>query len=155
MGQRPKLTADAVNVTTGRPDGFALEYLGDLYYIRAFDVAITSTLTSEVHKYMIAWLVLIYGILMAAGGVMGYVRKDSMASLIAGGISGIALLGAAVAMMKGAYSAGWWISLVVALLLLIRFGIAALKGGFKMMPGGFVIILSIIVIAALLANREQ
>jgi len=104
---------------------------------------------------MVAWLVLIYGILMAAGGVMGYVRKDSMASLIAGGISGIALVGAAVAMMKDAYSAGWWISLIVALLLLARFVVAALRGGFKMMPGGLVIILSIIVIAALLTHRAQ
>jgi uncharacterized membrane protein (UPF0136 family) len=103
---------------------------------------------------MIAWLVLIYGILMAALGVMGY-RAGSTISLIAGGISGIALVGAAVAMMKGSYSAGWWISLVVALLLLVRFGIAAMKGGFKMMPSGIVIISSIIVIAALLMRREQ
>ena len=104
---------------------------------------------------MIAWLVLIYGILMAVGGVMGYVRKDSMASLIAGGISGIALVGAAVAMMKGAYSAGLWVSLIVAALLLVRFGKGALSEDFKMMPGGMVIILSIIVIAALLTRRAQ
>jgi uncharacterized membrane protein (UPF0136 family) len=104
---------------------------------------------------MIAWLVLIYGIMMAVGGVYGYVKKDSMASLIAGGISGIALVGAAVAMMKGAYSAGWWISLIVAALLLVRFGKGALSEGFKMMPGGMVIILSIIVIVALLTHREQ
>ena len=104
---------------------------------------------------MIAWLVLIYGILMAAGGVMGYVRKDSMASLIAGGLAGIALVAAAVAMMKNAYSAGWWVSLLVALLLLGRFGSVALSKGFKMMPDGMVIILSIIVIAALLTHREQ
>jgi uncharacterized membrane protein (UPF0136 family) len=103
---------------------------------------------------MIAWLVLIYGILIAAGGVMGYVKAHSMPSLIAGGISGIALLGAAWAMMKDAYSAGWWISLIVALLLLGRFAVAA-RSGFKMMPGGMVIILSIIVIAALLANRTR
>src|SRR5215475_2554903 len=103
---------------------------------------------------MIAWLVLIYGILIAAGGVMGYVKAHSVPSLIAGGISGIALLGAAWAMMKDAYSAGWWISLIVAALLLGRFAIAA-RSGFKMMPGGMVIILSIIVIAALLANRTR
>jgi uncharacterized membrane protein (UPF0136 family) len=103
---------------------------------------------------MIAWLVLIYGILIAGGGVMGYVKAHSVPSLIAGGISGIALLGAAWAMMKDAYSAGWWISLIVALLLLGRFAIAA-RSGFKMMPGGMVIILSIIVIAALLANRTR
>lgn len=104
---------------------------------------------------MIAWLVLIYGILIAVGGVMGYVKAQSMASLIAGGVSGIAVVGAAVAMMKGAYSAGWWISLIVAALLLARFGKGALSEGFKMMPGGMVIILSIIVIAALLMHREQ
>ena len=104
---------------------------------------------------MVAWLVLIYGILMAAGGVLGYVRKDSMASLIAGGISGIALVGSAVAMMRDTYSTGWWISLIVALLLLGRFGSVALTKGFEMMPGGMVIILSLIVIAALLTNRAQ
>ena len=103
---------------------------------------------------MIAWLVLIYGILIAVGGYMGY-RKGSTASLIAGGVSGIALVGAAVAMMKGAYTAGWWVSLIVAAILLIRFGKGALSEGFKMMPGGMVIILSIIVIAALLTRRAQ
>jgi len=104
---------------------------------------------------MTAWLVLIYGVLVAAGGVMGYVKANSTASLIAGGISGILLVGSAVAMMKGSYSVGWWISLIVALLLLGRFGYAALSGGFKMMPGGLVIILSLIVIAGLLTQRPQ
>jgi uncharacterized membrane protein (UPF0136 family) len=104
---------------------------------------------------MIPWLVLIYGLLVAAGGVMGYVRKDSMPSLIAGGLSGVALVGAAVAMMKGAYSAGWWISLIVGLALVGHFGRKAVSEGFTMMPGGMVIILSIIVIAALLMRRGQ
>lgn len=103
---------------------------------------------------MIAWLVLIYGILIAVGGVMGY-RKGSTPSLIAGGLAGITLVGAAVAMMKNAYSAGWWVSLIVALLLLGRFGSSALSKGLKMMPDGMVIILSIIVIAALLMRRAQ
>jgi hypothetical protein len=45
--------------------------------------------------------------------------------------------------------------LVVALLLLARFAIASLQKGFKMMPNGMVIILSLIVIAALLSRRAQ
>jgi uncharacterized membrane protein (UPF0136 family) len=104
---------------------------------------------------MAAWLVLVYGILIAVGGVMGYVKASSMASLVSGLISGLALVGSAVAMMKGAYSAGWWISLIVALLLLGRFGSVALKKGFQFMPGGLVIILSVIVIAVLLTQRAR
>ena len=99
-----------------------------------------------------AWIVLIYGILVAAGGAMGYFKAGSMASLIAGVGSGVLLAGASAAMMKGSYQVGWWVSLVVALLLLGRFGSAALKE-FKMMPGGMVIILSLIVVALLVANR--
>lgn len=101
-----------------------------------------------------AWVILIYGILVAAGGAMGYFKAGSMASLIAGVGSGLLLAGASMAMMKGSYQAGWWISLIVALLLLGRFGSAALKG-FKMMPGGMVIVLSLIVIAFLVMNRPS
>ncbi len=99
-----------------------------------------------------AWVVLIYGILVAAGGAMGYFKAGSTASLIAGLGSGVLLVGASVAMMKGSYQTGWWVALIVALLLLGRFGSAALKG-FKMMPGGMVIILSLIVIALLVTSR--
>lgn len=101
-----------------------------------------------------AWVILIYGILVAAGGAMGYFKAGSLASLIAGVGSGLLLAGASIAMMKGSYQAGWWISLIVALLLLGRFGSAALKG-FKMMPGGMVIILSVIVLILLVANRPS
>jgi uncharacterized membrane protein (UPF0136 family) len=105
---------------------------------------------------MAAWVILIYGVLVAVGGVMGYVKKGSTPSLIAGGISGIVLVGSAVAMMKGAYyTTGWWISLIVALLLLGRFGKGALSQGFEWWPGGVVIILSIITIVVLLTQRGR
>ncbi|MBK9316185.1 MAG: TMEM14 family protein [Acidobacteria bacterium] len=103
---------------------------------------------------MVSWLVLIYGILVAVGGVMGYAKANSSASLIAGLGAGILLAGSSVAMMKGSYQTGWWIALVVSILLLGRFGMAAMKE-FKMMPGGMVIIMSLIVLAALIMNRGR
>lgn len=102
---------------------------------------------------MTAWAILVYGILVAVGGVMGYVRAGSMASLLAGVGAGLVLAGSAAAMMKGAYQAGWWAALVVALLLLGRFGSVALSKGFKLMPGGMMIILSLLAIALLLVQR--
>lgn len=99
------------------------------------------------------WVVLIYAVLVAAGGVMGYAKAGSMASLAAGVASGLALACGAALMLKGSYQNGWWLSLVVTLLLLGRFGKAALTSGFKFMPGGMVIIVSLIVLAALFMNR--
>lgn len=99
-------------------------------------------------------IVLLYGILVAVGGVMGYVKAGSLASLVSGGGAGVVLLGASVAMMRGSYTLGWWISLLVALLLLGRFGMAALND-FKLMPGGMVIVMSLIVLAVLLFHRTR
>lgn len=103
---------------------------------------------------MASWIVLIYAVLIAVGGVMGYVKAGSMASLISGVIAGLVLAGSAVAMMKGSYQAGWWVALAATILLLARFGMAALKE-FKMMPGGLVIITSLIVLAVLLTQRGR
>ncbi|MBO0801368.1 MAG: TMEM14 family protein [Blastocatellia bacterium] len=104
---------------------------------------------------MTSWIVLIYAILVAAGGIMGYVKANSIPSIISGVLAGLFLIGSAVAMMKkDSYQAGWWVALIVTLLLLGRFAMASLKG-FKMMPGGMVIILSLIVLVVLLTNRGR
>lgn len=104
---------------------------------------------------MVSYIVLIYGIFVAVGGIIGYVKASSMASLIAGGVSGLALIAASVAMMKGSYSTGWYIALIVTILLLGRFGSAAVSGSFKLMPGGLVIILGLITIVTLLLDRPR
>lgn len=102
---------------------------------------------------MVAWIVLFYGILVAVGGLMGYTKAGSMASLVSGGLAGVALVGAAVTMLRGSYSTGWWLALIIALLLLARFGGVAVSKGWKLMPGGLVIIASLVVLAALFARR--
>ncbi|MEO6393189.1 MAG: TMEM14 family protein [Pyrinomonadaceae bacterium] len=104
---------------------------------------------------MTPYIILIYGLLVLAGGIMGYVKANSMASLVAGGVSGLVLIGSAVAMLRGMYQVGWWLALIVAVILLARFGMAAYSSGFKMMPGGLMIILSVIAIVALLVGRTR
>ena len=101
---------------------------------------------------MIGWLVLIYAVLVIAGGLMGY-RAGSSISLIAGGGTGLLLLCGAALILRGQYQVGWWLSTAVALLLLIQFVVRGINQGFKLMPGGIMIILSLIVLAALLAQR--
>lgn len=101
---------------------------------------------------MTAWIILVYGILVAVGGVMGYVKAKSAPSLYAGVAAGLILAGASFAMMREkSFQAGWWVALIVALLLLGRFGLVALKD-FKMMPTGLVILLSLIAIVVLWRN---
>ncbi|HKX32548.1 MAG TPA: TMEM14 family protein [Blastocatellia bacterium] len=103
---------------------------------------------------MASWIVLFYGVLVAVGGIMGY-RAGSLASLIAGGVSGLLLAIAAVTMMRGSYMVGWVLALFVTFALLARFGIIAAQKGFKLMPGGMVIIISLVVLAVLFANRGR
>lgn len=97
--------------------------------------------------------ILIYAALVALGGIYGYAKAQSVPSLVAGIGAGVVLVGSAIAMMRGAYQVGWWISLVVALLLLARFAFASFKS-FKWMPGGLMIILSLAAIIMLLIGRR-
>lgn len=103
-----------------------------------------------------AWVILIYGVLVAAGGAYGYFKASSLASLIAGGVSGLILIGAGVAMKRGAYAVGWWTALIVAGLLLGRFAYSsATAESFKFMPGGMMILLSLAAMVALIAGRAS
>lgn len=105
-------------------------------------------------EIMTALVILVYGILTAAGGVFAYMKVGSRPSLIAGGVSGLLLVVAAIAMMRGAYQPGWWVALVITLLLLGRFVYASI-GNFKFMPGGLMIALSVVALAALLFGRTS
>jgi uncharacterized membrane protein (UPF0136 family) len=80
-----------------------------------------------------------YGVLSLAGGVMGYAKAKSRASLIAGGISGLLLLGSA-ALAASHPVAGFAVASVVSLALVGRFAKSAsgkrASGVAKVMIGG-------------------
>lgn len=93
---------------------------------------------------------LIFGLLTIVGGIMGYVRAGSMASIIAGSISGILLLVAAF-LLPGNATAGLILAGLVSLLLAGRFLPIFMQGG-GFMPAGMMSILSVIgVVMAILA----
>ncbi|MFN2475241.1 MAG: TMEM14 family protein [Chthoniobacterales bacterium] len=85
---------------------------------------------------------IIFGLLTIAGGIMGFVNKGSVPSIIAGSISGILLLVAAF-LLPGNVIAGLAIAGVVSLLLAGRFLPAFIKTG-SFMPAGMMSILSVI-----------
>jgi uncharacterized membrane protein (UPF0136 family) len=85
---------------------------------------------------------IVFGILTIAGGVMGYVKAGSTASLVAGSISGILLLVAAF-LLPAQATAGLVIGLIVSLLLAGRFLPAFFRTG-KMMPAGLMALLSLL-----------
>jgi uncharacterized membrane protein (UPF0136 family) len=85
---------------------------------------------------------IIFGLLTIAGGVIGFVKAGSTASIIAGSISGILLLLAAF-LMPQQLAVALIIVAVVSILLAGRFLPAFLKTG-KMMPAGMMAILSVI-----------
>jgi uncharacterized membrane protein (UPF0136 family) len=93
---------------------------------------------------------IVFGILTIVGGVMGYVKAGSTASIIAGSISGILLLVAAF-LLPTQVVAALVIAFVVSLLLAAKFLPEFFRTG-KMMPDGMMGLLSILgIVFAILA----
>jgi uncharacterized membrane protein (UPF0136 family) len=92
---------------------------------------------------------IVFGVLTIAGGVMGYVKAGSNASLIAGSISGILLLLAAYLLPQN-LTAGLVTALLVSLLLAIRFLPIFIRTG-KVMPAGMMALLSVVGVVLALA----
>jgi len=86
-------------------------------------------------------IVLVFGIFNLAGGVIGYRKAQSRASLIAGSAAGTILLFAAFQMNRGIL-AGSYLSLAVALLLGLRFFGTWMKKR-RLMPDLLMVILSL------------
>jgi uncharacterized membrane protein (UPF0136 family) len=93
---------------------------------------------------------ILFGVLTIAGGIVGYVKAGSVASIIAGSITGVLLLVAAFLLTEHR-GVGLATALVISLLLAVQFVPKFLQTG-RAMPAGMMSILSVIgVIAAIVA----
>jgi uncharacterized membrane protein (UPF0136 family) len=93
---------------------------------------------------------ILFGVLTIVGGIVGYVKAGSVASIVAGSITGVLLLVAAF-LLPEHRGVGLATALVVSLLLAAQFVPKFLQTG-RMMPAGMMSILSVIgVIAAIVA----
>lgn len=93
---------------------------------------------------------IIFGVLTIAGGIMGYVKAGSTASLIAGSISGVLLLVAAF-LLPGHVVVGLTIGGIVSVLLAAQFVPAFIRTG-RLMPAGLMSVLSVLgIVFAILA----
>src|SRR5438309_11443241 len=92
----------------------------------------------------------VFGVLTIAGGVVGYVKAGSVASIIAGSITGVLLLIAAF-LLPEHRAIGLASALILSLLLAGQFVPKFLRTG-KVMPAGIMSILSVIgIVAAIVA----
>jgi uncharacterized membrane protein (UPF0136 family) len=85
----------------------------------------------------------IFGVLTIAGGVMGFVKAGSNASLIAGGISGALLLVAGYLIGAGKVQPGLILGIVLSLALAGQF-VPKFLSTHKFMPAGMMSILGVI-----------
>jgi uncharacterized membrane protein (UPF0136 family) len=93
---------------------------------------------------------LVFGVLTIAGGVLGYVKAGSVASIIAGSITGVLLLVAAF-LLPEHRAIGLATAFIISLLLAAQFAPKFIRTG-RVMPAGMMSILSVIgIIAAIVA----
>jgi uncharacterized membrane protein (UPF0136 family) len=91
---------------------------------------------------------IVFGALTIAGGIVGYVKAGSVASIIAGSITGVLLLVAAF-LLPEHRTIGLATALIVSLLLAAQFAPKFLRTG-RVMPAGMMSILSVIGIIAVI-----
>ena len=93
---------------------------------------------------------MVFGVLTIAGGILGYVKAGSVASIIAGSITGVLLLVAAF-LLPEHRAIGLATAFIISLLLAAQFAPKFIRTG-RVMPAGMMSVLSVIgVIAAIVA----
>ncbi len=100
---------------------------------------------ADAHQQRILWAhyyFALFGLLTLVGGVMGYVKAKSTASLVAGGVSGLLLIFGAFLIFHHYERGGGALLLLISLALLGRFTPALLRG--KLNPAAYVAPLSLL-----------
>ncbi|WP_422927396.1 TMEM14 family protein [Singulisphaera sp. PoT] len=92
----------------------------------------------------------IYAGLLAAGGLVGFLKAKSRPSLIAGMVSALAAL-VALGLSAAEVSVGFPLGLVLSVILCGFFGYRFARKGAKFMPSGLMAIVSFAVIVVLIA----
>ena len=93
---------------------------------------------------------IVFGVLTVAGGVVGYVKAGSVASIIAGSITGVLLLVAAF-LLPEHRAIGLATAFIISLLLAAQFAPKFIRTG-RVMPAAMMSILSVIgIIVAIVA----
>ena len=93
---------------------------------------------------------IVFGVLTIAGGVVGYVKAGSVASIIAGSITGVLILVAAF-LLPEHRAIGLATAFIISLLLAAQFVPKFIRTG-RVMPAGMMSILSVIgLVAAIIA----
>lgn len=90
----------------------------------------------------------VYGILVAAGGIIGYARAGSRASLVMGGLFGLLLAITGAAALRG-WAAGIPVAAALTGVLTVFFGYRFMQTG-AFMPGGVMGLLSLAALLVLL-----
>lgn len=94
-----------------------------------------------------AWITLIYGLIVIAGGIMGYIKASSTASVVMGSVFGFLLLLSALGIM-GKWTFPAYIAILLTLVLDAFFTYRWLFS-FKFMPAGLMSIISTVVLLIL------
>ena len=79
-------------------------------------------------------VILVYGLLVLGGGIVGYTASGSMASVIAGGASGLGLLASGLGVLRGK-DMGFLMAPILTVLLTAFFGYRLVQSG-EFMPSG-------------------
>jgi uncharacterized membrane protein (UPF0136 family) len=95
----------------------------------------------------------IYAVLLAAGGVLGFVKARSRASLISGLLSAaFAVVALGLALVKNRF--GLPLGVLLAIALFVLFGYRYALRGRRFMPSGLLAVVSLVVLAALLLAAD-